>query len=156
MTAWRHPSPADTPPRCRPLPARADAPRRRSPVVGARARRRPSLAAVVVDASGQATVELIALLPLLLIAALAGAALLAAQAAGEEAGEAAEAGAVALLRGGDPREAARRALPEHARAQIAVAGRRVTVTVLPHLPLAGLERRLAAHATATAGPEPAP
>jgi hypothetical protein len=106
--------------------------------------------------NGQATVELIALLPLLLIAAFAGAIVLAAHAAGEQAGQAAEAGAVALLQGGDPRAAARRALPEHAHAEIAVDGHRVTVTVRPHLPLASLERRLTAHATAQAGPEPAP
>jgi hypothetical protein len=49
------------------------------------------------DHNGQATVELVALLPLLLITALAAAALIAAQAAGEQAGQAAEAGAVALL-----------------------------------------------------------
>ncbi len=105
---------------------------------------------------GQATVELIALLPLLLIAAFAGAVVLAAHAAGEQAGQAAEAGAIALLQGGDPRAAARHALPEHVRARIAVNGRRVTVSVRPDLPLGSLERRLTAGATAEAGPEPAP
>ena len=105
---------------------------------------------------GQATVELIALLPLLLIAGFAGAVVLAAHATGEQAGQAAEAGAVALLQGGDPRAAARDALPDHARARIAVDGRRVTVTLRPHLPLVSLERRLTASATAEAGPEPAP
>jgi Flp pilus assembly protein TadG len=105
---------------------------------------------------GQATVELVALLPLLLIAALAGAAVLAAHTAGEQAGQAAEAGAVALLQGGDPRAAARHALPPHAHAEIAVHGRRVTVSIRPDLPLAALERRLTARATADAGPETAP
>jgi hypothetical protein len=108
------------------------------------------------DETGQATVELVALLPLLLIAALAGALVLAAHAAGEQAGQAAEAGAMALLQGGDARTAARRALPEHARAEIAVHGRRVTVTLHPDLPLDDLERRLTARATANAGPEPTP
>ena len=105
---------------------------------------------------GQATVEMIALLPLLLIAAFAGAVVLAAHAAGEQAGQAAEAGAVALLQGRDPRTAARHALPEHAHADIAVDRRRVTVTIRPALPLVSLERRLTVRATANAGPEPAP
>ena len=107
---------------------------------------------------GQATVELIALLPLLLVAALAGGALLAAQAAGEQAGAAAQAGAMALLQGGDPRAAATRALPAAARSRavIRVHGRRVTVRVSPRLPIAPLARPLTAAATADAGPEPAP
>jgi hypothetical protein len=110
------------------------------------------------DERGQATVELIALLPLLLAAALAGAALLAAQAAGEQAGAAAQAGAMALLQDGDPRAAATRALPPTARsgAVIHVHGRRVTVRVRPHLPIAALARPLTADATADAGPEVAP
>ena len=107
---------------------------------------------------GQATVELIALLPLLLVAALAGGALLAAQAAGEQAGAAAQAGAMALLQGGDPRAAATRALPAtvRSRAVIRVHGRRVSVRVRPRLPIASLARPLTARATADAGPEPAP
>jgi len=110
------------------------------------------------DERGQATVELIALLPLLLVAALAGAALLAAQAADEQAGAAAQAGAMALLQGGDARAAATRALPAavRSRAVIRVRGRRVTVRVSPRLPIAALTRPLTAHATADAGPEPAP
>ena len=107
---------------------------------------------------GQATVELVALLPLLLVIAFAAAALLASHIAGEQAGQAAEAGAVALLQGGDPREAARRALSAGARrrADIAVHDRRVTVRVRPNLPLAALERPLAGEAVADVGPEPAP
>jgi hypothetical protein len=103
---------------------------------------------------GQATVELVALLPLVLVVALAAAAFLAAQSAGEQAGEAAQAGAMALLQGGDPRAAARRALPSHARATITVHGRRVTVRVRPRLPLHALARPLTAAATATAGATP--
>jgi hypothetical protein len=110
------------------------------------------------DPNGQATVELVALLPLLLVTALAAAALIAAHAAGEQAGQAAEAGAVALLRGDDARAAARAALPTAARrrASIAVQGRRVTVTLRPHLPLHALEGRLTAHVTAAAGAEASP
>jgi hypothetical protein len=110
------------------------------------------------DERGQATVELIALLPLLLVAALAGGALVAAQAAGEQAGAAAQAGAMALLQGGDPRAAATRALPARirTRAVIRVRGSRVTVRVRPRLPIAALARPLTAHATADAGPELAP
>jgi hypothetical protein len=108
--------------------------------------------------SGQATVELVAFLPLLLAAGVAGAAFLAAHAAGEHAGSAAEAGAVALLQGGDPRAAARKALPASVRdeATIAVAGRRITVRVRPDLPVEPVARRLEAEATADAGPEPSP
>jgi hypothetical protein len=107
---------------------------------------------------GQATVELVALLPLLLIAALAGAALVAAHGAGEHAGQAAQAGAMALLQGGDPRAAARRALPRatRPRAVIEIHGRRVTVHIRPELPLGTLERPLTGTATATAGAETAP
>ena len=107
---------------------------------------------------GQATVELVALLPLLLIAALAGATLVAAHVAGEQAGQAAEAGAMALLRGGDARAAARGALPSGTRdrAAIEVHGRRVTVRIRPDLPLATLERPLTGEATAAAGPAPTP
>jgi Flp pilus assembly protein TadG len=107
---------------------------------------------------GQATVELVALLPLLLIAALAGAALVAAHAAGEQAGQAAQAGAMALLQGSDPRTAARRALPAatRSRAAIEIHGRRVTVHIRPDLPLRALEHPLTGTATAAAGPETVP
>jgi hypothetical protein len=106
--------------------------------------------------SGQATVELVALLPLLLIAGLVGAAVIAAQAAGEQAGQAAQAGAMALIQGGDPRAAARAALPAAARERsvIVVDGRRVTVRVRPRVPFAALARPLTGQATADAGPEP--
>lgn len=108
--------------------------------------------------SGQATVELVALLPLLLTVGLAAAAFLAAQAAGEHAGSAAEAGAVALLQGGDARAAAREALPASVRddATITVDGRRVTVRVRPDLAVDPVARRLEAEATADAGPELSP
>jgi hypothetical protein len=105
---------------------------------------------------GQSTVELVAFLPLVLAAGLAGATILAGQAAEEHAGQAAQAGAMALLQGSDPREAAESALPADSRrrATILVRGRRVTVRVRPNLPPAALADRLTAVATADAGPDP--
>jgi hypothetical protein len=102
---------------------------------------------------GQATVELVALLPLLLVIALAAAAVLADHTAGEQAGQAAEAGALAVMQGADPRAAARRALPRETRgrAEIDVHGDRVTVHVRPRLPLDALEAPLTGAATAHAG-----
>jgi hypothetical protein len=104
--------------------------------------------------AGQAAVELVALLPLLLLAGLAGAAILASQSAGEQAGQAAQAGAMALLQGGDPRTAARQSLPDGVRSRsvITVDGRRVTVRVRPRVPLAALAGPLTAEASASAGP----
>jgi hypothetical protein len=97
---------------------------------------------------GQATVELVCFLPFLLVLAVAGAVLLAAQAAGEQAGMAAEAGAMALLAGDDPRVAAREALPPHTDATIDVRGRRVTVRVRPSIAIAPIARALTAVETA--------
>jgi hypothetical protein len=107
---------------------------------------------------GQATVELVALLPLLLIAGLAGAIILAGQAAGEQAGQAAQAGAMALLQDGNALAAARAALPNGARdrARIEVHGRRITVRLRPGVPIPALADTLTAEATANAGPEPSP
>ena len=107
---------------------------------------------------GQATVELVALLPLLALVGVTAFAILAAASAAEHAGQAAEAGAVALVQDRDPGAAARAALPEGARdrAQIEVAGRRITVQVRPTLPLGILEPALTARETADAGPQPAP
>lgn len=102
---------------------------------------------------GQATVELVALLPLLAAVALGAFTVVAAQGAREQAAQGAEAGAVALLQARDPKVAARAAVP-HRRAQVAVAGHRVTVTVRPHVPL--LAAQLEARVTADAGQEPAP
>jgi hypothetical protein len=109
---------------------------------------------LVGHAAGQASVELVALLPLALLVALAIAQLLAAGAARELAGNAAEAGAVALLQGTDPRAAARAALPgwSRERAAVHVAGRRVEVRVRPRAVLPLVVDRVAAVATADAGP----
>jgi hypothetical protein len=107
-------------------------------------------------AHGQATVELVALLPLLAAVALGAFTAVAARSADEQAGEAAEAGAVALLQARDPEEAARAALPASAkpRTHVAVDGHRVTVTVRPRVPL--LAHHLEAEITADAGKEPTP
>ena len=104
---------------------------------------------------GQSTVELTALLPLLMLLAFGAYAVLAAHAAREQAGTAAEAGAIALLQDRDPTGAAREALPGR-RAQIEVRGRRVTVTVRPAVQPRFLTEALATTASADAGPEPAP
>jgi hypothetical protein len=103
--------------------------------------------------SGQSTVEVVGLLPLLLAVGLGVLSLLSAGAAQQAAGGAAEAGAVALLQGRDPRAAARAALEDRParRTAIAVRGRRVTVRVTPAGPLG---RRLRAEVSADAGAAP--
>jgi hypothetical protein len=105
---------------------------------------------------GQATVELVGMLPVVAAIGIAAYTALAAQAAGEQAGHAAEAGAIAHLQDRDPRSAARAALPPAARRRtaIAVRGRRVTVRVRPPVPL--IAAHLEATATTDAGPEPSP
>jgi hypothetical protein len=106
---------------------------------------------------GQASVELLGLLPLIGLIALVAMTLIASHTAGEQAGEAAEAGALVLLQGGadDPRAAARDALGDSAnkRATVTVSGRTVRVRVKPALalPIPGLADRLAATAEADAG-----
>jgi len=107
---------------------------------------------------GQASVELLGLLPLIGLIALVAMTIIASHTAGEQAGEAAEAGALVLLQGGadDPRDAARDALDESARkrATITVSGRTVRVRVTPRLalPIPGLATGLAGEARADAGP----
>ena len=107
---------------------------------------------------GQSTVELVALLPFLVALAFAGFTILAAHSAADQAAAAAQAGAMAMLQDGDPRDAARSALPEGARsrAAIAVRGRSVRVTVRPAGPVPSLTRSLTATSEADAGPEPSP
>ena len=107
---------------------------------------------------GQASIELLGLLPLVGLVVLVAMTLIASHAAGEQAGEAAEAGALVLLQGGadDPREAANDALSDttRKRATVTVSGRTVRVRVKPALalPIPGLAERLAATAEADAGP----
>lgn len=105
---------------------------------------------------GQSTVEAVALLPVLVAVALAVGHVLAAGMAHELAGHAAEAAAIAVLRGADPGEAARAALPEWSEGRVAVrvAGRRVRVRLEPPAVVPGAGELLAATADADAGPEP--
>jgi hypothetical protein len=102
---------------------------------------------------GQATVELVGLLPLLLAVGFGVFSALGAGAASEAAGAAAEAGAVALLQGRDAEAAARASLAGWPRrdTRVEVGRRAVTVRVAPHGPLPALDERLAATTTAHAG-----
>ncbi len=89
---------------------------------------------------GQASVELAAILPLLLLVVLVVAQLLAAGRCRELAGHAASAGAAALLQDEDPVDAARRTLPGWSRRRLAVEvrGRVVRVVLRPPGLLPGL------------------
>lgn len=104
---------------------------------------------------GQATVELVGVLPLAVLVALVVGQLLAAGAARELAGGAAEAGAAAILQGGDPTAAARDALPgwSEDRVSVRVSGRVVRVRVAPVAVVPGVADRLTATVVADAGPE---
>jgi hypothetical protein len=108
------------------------------------------------DSAGQASVELVALLPLLAAIAFGAMQVLSAGAAREAADASAEAGAVAILQDSDARAAARHALPAWARprASIVLKGRRVRVRVRPRGPVRVLTGMLAATAAADAGPAP--
>jgi len=99
---------------------------------------------------GQATVELVAGLPALLLAAFLALQLLAAGFAVTLADGAAEAGALALASGRNAAPAARHALPGWARdrASVTVDGGRVTVQVRPPSPLGFLSDRLALRSSA--------
>lgn len=105
---------------------------------------------------GQASVELVALAPFVVVAVLAAAQLLAAGAARELADHAAEAGAVALLQDADPRRAAREAVPgwSRGRLHVRVDARRVRVRLRPRTFLPGLATLLETTGEADAGPVP--
>jgi hypothetical protein len=102
------------------------------------------------DSRGQATLEALALIPLLVALGLGLLQLLAVGYASVIAGNAAEAGALALARGDDPKSEARRALPgwSTARASIDIRGGRVQVHLRPPSPLQALARRLEVTGTA--------
>ena len=106
------------------------------------------------DERGQASIELVAFLPLALLIALAVFSFLAAHSASEEAGAAAEAGALALLQGRDADTAARDALSSGTRdrAHIDVGTTTVHVTVRPRLPIPVLANQLTADEKASTGP----
>jgi hypothetical protein len=105
------------------------------------------------DMAGQASIEVVALLPVLAVAGAATFEVLAAGAGRELAGHAAEAGAVALAQGADPRRAARDALPGWSRRGLAVRvrGTRVEVRLRPPVAVPGLADALASRATVDAG-----
>jgi pilus assembly protein CpaE len=96
--------------------------------------------------SGQASLELVGLVPVLVGIGLVGLQLLAVGYANVLAGTAAEAGALALAAGGDPRAGAREALPgwsrARARARVAVRQGRVEVRLRPPAALQALAGRL--------------
>lgn len=103
--------------------------------------------------SGQGTVEFVAIVPLVVLVALAAGQWLAAGSARELARAAAEAGAVALLQDRPAADAARRAVPgaDRSRLRIVVHGRRIAVTVRPATVVPGVAGLLDATAVAVAG-----
>jgi hypothetical protein len=105
---------------------------------------------------GQATIEVVGMLPLLALVGVAVLQLLAAGAAHEYAGHAAEAGAIALADGRDAEDAARAAIPgwTRRRLEVRVDGRRVHVRLRPPAIVGGVGDMLATRATADAGPRP--
>jgi hypothetical protein len=108
----------------------------------------------VAEERGQASVELAAALPALLLAAAMALQLLVAGYALTLADGAAEAGALALASGGSAAEAARGALPGWARDDVAVSvqGGKVTVRVRPPTLLAAIGDHLAVSSSASARP----
>jgi uncharacterized protein (UPF0333 family) len=104
------------------------------------------------DARGQASVELIAALPALLLAALVALQLLAAGYALTLADGAAEAGALALAAGGSAKDSARAALPGWAEDDVSVTveGNRVSVRLRPPSPFGAIAEQLAVTSTASA------
>lgn len=114
-----------------------------------RVRRRLGMAARARQ-RGQASVELIGGLPILLVLGLVVLQLLAVGYAAVLAGVAAEAGALALASGDDPATAARTALPGWSRAgmRVATAGGRVRIALRPPSPLAVVAERLEVRAHA--------
>jgi hypothetical protein len=108
----------------------------------------------LVRSEGQASVEFLAAIPILLAVTLAAAQLLAAGLCRELAGDAAGAGAAALLQDRDPQAAARRALPgwSHAQLRVTRRGRQLRVAISPPSLVPGLARLLSVEARADAGP----
>jgi Flp pilus assembly protein TadG len=99
---------------------------------------------------GQATLEVLALIPAFIALGLGLLQLLAVGYASVLAGSAAEAGALALARGENPRSGARDALPgwSAARARVKVNAGRVEVHLRPPSPLRALAKRLEVTGTA--------
>ncbi len=108
------------------------------------------------DERGQATVELVAALPALLLSALVALQLLAAGYAMTLADGAAEAGALAIASGSSAADAARDALPgwAHDDVSVAVEGGEVTVRLRPPSPFRAVAERLEVSSSAAARPAP--
>jgi hypothetical protein len=103
---------------------------------------------------GQASVELLAGVPALLLAGLLSLQLLAAGLTLTLSDGAVEAAAIAVAAGHDPEPAVRRALPGWARGRVDVdrKGGRLTVTLRPPSPIEGLARRLEVSSSAWVRP----
>ena len=101
--------------------------------------------------NGQAALELLAALPVLLLLGLAVAQLLAVGYAAVLAGNAAEAGALALAARADAEASVRNALPGWSRAgaSVRIAGGRVTVRLRPPSLMAAVARKLEVASTAS-------
>jgi hypothetical protein len=121
------------------------------------ARGRPNTAlpgralAIAHERRGQATVELLGGLPIVLLLALVVLQLLAVGYASVLTGSAAEAGALALAAGGDPRAGVHESLPGWSRAgaRVSVRGRTVRVRLRPPSPVRAIARRLEVSSSAT-------
>ena len=102
---------------------------------------------------GQAAVEVLGALPAVLLLGLVALQLLAVGYSAVLAGAAAEAGALALAGGGDPRAGVRESLPGWSRAGASVSVSRGTVRVRlrPPSPLRAVARKLAVSASASVG-----
>jgi hypothetical protein len=129
-------------------PSRGRAPGNAAAARGGLSRRRARENAA--PAPGQATVEAVALVPVILAVGMGILQLLAVGYASVLAGNAAEAGALALAAGADARAGARQALPgwSRARARVEVDGGRVEVHLRPPSPLKTLADGLEVTATA--------
>jgi hypothetical protein len=103
---------------------------------------------------GQAAVEVVAMLPLLFLVALAACQVLVAGLAREASHQAAQAGAMAMLQGGDAARDARAAAPDWSRKRLSVtvSGRTVRVRVTPPSLVPGMSALLASTSSANAGP----
>jgi hypothetical protein len=108
----------------------------------------------MVDGRGQATVELLAAIPLLLVAGAIALQLLLAGYALTLADGAAEAGALALAAGRPARSAAEGSLPSWAedKAEVGIRGGEVTVRLVPPSLLAAVGDRLAVTSSSFARP----
>jgi hypothetical protein len=99
---------------------------------------------------GQASLEVVAMVPFVVLAGLVALQLLAVGYAKVLADTAAEAGALALIAGGDPRAGVREALPgwSRARARVDTSGGRITVRLRPPAVLRWVAGRLEIEAVA--------